>query len=87
MWRLIYSKKLTVQAKKELERTLSSFDFSCGSSTTDLDLSDELADVHFMDLRCEDPVEKLYYSLGYEQICIYGSSEDDVDIPEKSYPI
>ena len=77
-----------MQAKKELERKLSSFDFSCGSSTTDLDLSDELADVHFRDLRCEDPVEKLYYSLGYEQICIYCSSEpDDVDITEKCYPI
>ena len=88
MWRLIYSKKkLTVEAKKELERKLSSFDFSCGASTTDLDLSDELADVHFRDLRCEDPIEKLYYSMGYEQICIYCSSEDDVDIPEKCYPI
>ena len=41
IWRLI-KKNLTVEAKKGLERKLSSFDFSCGASTTDLDLSDEL---------------------------------------------
>ena len=76
MWRLIYSKKkLTSQNKKELERKLSGFDFSCGSSTADLHLcDDELADVHFRDLRCEDPVEKLYYSMGFEQICVYCST-------------
>ena len=64
MWRLIYSKKkLTSQAKKELERKLNNFDFSCGASTSDLDLSDELSNVHFRYLRCEDPVEKWYYSI------------------------
>ena len=64
MWRLIYSKKnWTSQAIKELERKLNNFDFSCGASTSDLNLSDELSNVHFRDLRCEDPVEKLYYSI------------------------
>lgn len=43
-WRLIYSKKkLASQNKKELKKKLSGFDFSCGSSTADLDLCDELA--------------------------------------------
>ena len=70
MWRLIYSKKiLTSQAKNELEIKLNNFDFSCGANTYDLDVSDELSNVHFRDLRCEDPVEKLYYSMGYEPIC------------------
>ncbi len=81
---------ISTRKKKKLERKLNtcSFDFSCGASTTDLDLSNELDDVHLRDLRCEDPVDKLYnYSRGYEQICIYCSSEDDVDIPEKRYPI
>ena len=59
-------------------RNLSNFDFSCGARTSDMDLPDELSDVHFRDLRCEDPVEKLYYSMGYEQICIYCSTEDDL---------
>ena len=38
-------------------------------------------------LQCEEPVEKLYYSMGYEPICIYCSSEDNLDIPNDSYPI
>ena len=88
MWRLIYSKKkLSSQAKSELESKLSNFDFSCGATTSDMDLPDELSDVHFRDLRYEDPVEKLYYSLGYEQICIYCSTEDDLDTSENYYPI
>ena len=52
MWRLIYSKKkFTSQAKKELERKLNNFDFSLGASTSDLDLSDELSNVHFSTTR------------------------------------
>ena len=88
MWRLIYSKKiLTYQAKNELEIKLNNFVFSCGANTYDLDLSDELSNVRFRDLRCEDPVEKLYYSMGYEPICIYCSAEDDLNITEKFYPV
>ena len=84
-WRLIYSKKkLSSQTKSELERKLSNLDFSCGASTSDMDLPDELSNVHFRDLRCEDPVEKLYYSMGYEQIC---STEDDLDTSENYYLI
>ena len=50
MLRLIYSKKkLTSQAKTELERKLNNFDFGCGASTSDLNLSDELSNVHFSD--------------------------------------
>ena len=60
--------------RKELERKLSNFDFSCGANASDLDLPAELSDVHFSDLRCKDPVEKLYYLLGFEQICIYYST-------------
>ena len=68
---------------------LSYFDFSCGASTLDIGLSDELSNAHFRDFRCEDPVEKLYYSMGYEQICIIilFSTEDDLDTSENYYPI
>ena len=88
MWRLTYSrKKLSAQARKELDKKLSEFDFSCGFNLSDLDLPDCLVDVHCRDLRCGDPVEKLYYSMGYENICIYCSSEDYIIIPDKCYPI
>ena len=39
--------KLTSQPKTELERKLNNFDFGCGASTSDLNLSDELSNVHF----------------------------------------
>ena len=66
----VCGEKLSSQSKSGLERKLSNFDFSCGASMSDMGLPDELSDVHFRDLRCEDPVQKLYYSMGYEQICI-----------------
>ena len=88
MWRLLYvKKKLNKQARNELEKRLGDFDFSCGSSTSDLDLPEELSDVHFRSLRCEDPVERLHYSMGYEPICIQCSSEDDLKLSDNEYPI
>ena len=33
------------------------------------------------------PVEKLYYSMGYENICIFCSCDDGITIPDKCYPI
>ena len=85
----LFKEKSIVASQKELERKLNNFDFSCGAITSDLDLPDELkeSDVHFRDLRCKDPVKKLYYSMGFEQICIYCSTEDDLDIRENFYPI
>ena len=69
------------------KKTLRTFDFSCGASTLDLDLPDELSHVHFRDLNCEDPVEKLYYSMGYDPICIYCASEDELETQEIFFPI
>lgn len=53
----------------------------------DLELPEKFADVHFRDLKCADPVERLYYSLGYEPICFFCSSENDLNITDKQYPI
>ena len=59
----LFKEETISTAKKELERKLNNFDFSCGASRSDLDLSEEFTDVHFRDLRSEDPVEKLYILL------------------------
>ena len=40
--------------------------------------------MHFGDLRCEDAVERLYYSMGLNTYC---SSVDDLNMPNKCYPI
>lgn len=53
---------MTAQWTRQLEQKLNKFNFGSGASTSDLDLLKELTDVHF----CEDPVKKLYYSMGYE---------------------
>ena len=37
MWRLVYAKKLSEHRRRELEKMLQTFDFSCGASTLDLD--------------------------------------------------
>ena len=88
MWRLIYSPyKLKAEDKRILESKLDSFAFSCGTDLEELDLPEHLQNLSVRPLQCEDPVEKLYYSMGYEPICIYCSSEDSLDIPNDSYPI
>ena len=88
MWRLIYArKKLSTVVRKELDKIMNKFDFSCGFNFSDLDSPDCLADVHCRDLGCGSPVEKLYYSMGYENICIFCSCDDDITIPDKCYPI
>ena len=88
MWRLVYvKKKLSAHWRCELEKMLQTFDSSCGASTLDLDLSDELSHVHFRDLNCENPIEKLYYSMGYDPIYIYCASEDELESQENFFPI
>ena len=75
MRRLVYSKrKLKPQERTEVERGLDGLSFSCGAHLEDSDLPDHLKAIVFMcKLSCEDPVEKLYYSAQYEDICVHCS--------------
>ena len=62
--------------------------FSCGANFADLELEDDFPLVYVRDISCDDPIEKLYYSAGYESICIYCGQEvtEDTDSASKSYP-
>ena len=73
MWRLLYSKrKLKAQEKVEVEQGLNGQSFSCGAQLQDSDLPDYLKEIVFVrKLACEDPVERLYYSAKFEDICIH----------------
>ena len=53
-----------------------------------LQLEDNFPLVYVQDLSCDDPIEKLYYSAGYEPICIHCGQEvtKDADSTSKSYP-
>ena len=87
MWRLIYSpNRLKAEDKRLLERKLDNFAFSCSTTLEELDLPEHMQNLAVRQLQCEKPVEKLYYSMGYEPIRIYCSSEDNLDIPNDSYP-
>ena len=82
MWRLVYAeKKLSVQLRKRLEKKLHFYTFSCGATFADLELEDDFTLVYVQDISCDDPIEKLYYSAGYEPICIYCGQEvtEDTD--------
>lgn len=88
MWRLLYSPtKLSDSEKQELNSLLTEFTFTCGGSLSDLGLSGKLGDVCVRKLECSDPVEKLYYSMKYDPICIYCSCEDNLTTPDNCYPL
>ena len=72
MWRLLYSKKkLKAEDRCLLTLQLEDLAFSCGALLQDLDLPAPLNEVYVRSVNCFDPIEKLYYSAGYEPICIY----------------
>ena len=61
---------------------LDDISYTCGATLDELELPDRLAGICVKDHCCYDMVEKLYYSCGYDPICIYCSSEDVEDSPE-----
>ena len=73
MWRLIYSKrKLKKNEREELEGALDGMSFSCGAQLQDADIPTYLKDIVYVrQMSCEDPIEKLYYSAKFEDICVY----------------
>ncbi len=89
-WRLLFSKKkLDPQCKNDLDNLLEDISYSCGTKLDELDLPDNLKSVCVKHHECHDPIEKLYYSSGFEPICIHCSSMDVVagdDGSDDTYP-
>ena len=90
MWRLVYSKyKLSAQERQTLDNALEDYVYSCGAQLSELGLEGRLGDdtVCVRDIRCYEPVEKLYYSVGtYELICIFCCSSENLTSKEDCYP-
>ena len=60
MWRLIYTtRKLSARV---VEASLDGLSFSCGS---------QLSVIFVGDSQCNDPVEALYYSANYTDLCVH----------------
>ena len=55
--------------------------FTSGSSLEELDLPAPLKEVYVRNVNCADPIEKLYYSAGYDPICIYCATDVTADSP------
>lgn len=87
MWHLIYSRyKLTLSELKQVSDSLEEFTYTCGSSFADLNFSGRSTKVCARNLQCYSPLEKLYYSLNKEPLCIYCCSDAGLTASEGCYP-
>ena len=91
-WRLIYAKKkLTCTQKQQLERVLNHVSFSCGTQLQDYsDLLQDMMDMVFArKLNCNEPIERLFYSAKFADICVHCSSESvsPWNDTEEFYPV
>ena len=85
MWRLFSKRKLTLPQQKSLETVMADISYSCRALFYDLNFPAGLESTCVRDHHCGDPIEKLYYSAGYDLIC---ASESVVSsIPEDYYPL
>ena len=85
-WRLLFCKhKLSVQEVSDLQSILDDVSYTCGTTFEDLDLPGRLTNVFVKDHSCGDSVEKLYYSCGYELICVHCASEEVTDSVDSDF--
>ena len=82
---IVRTRKLSSVARQELESLLEDDTFSCGAAFSDLELLSVLSEVCARDLQCYDPVEKLYYSMNYNPICIYCCAEENQVTKDRYY--
>ena len=62
---------MDVCKRRFLLRLLDDYTYTCGSTLAELDLGEDFEDVEIKDHACGDVIEKLYYSAGFEPICVY----------------
>ena len=61
--------------KLQLEQALYGLSFSCRAQLQDADIQEHLKDTVFVrQMSCEEPIEKLYYSAKFTDICVYCSA-------------
>ena len=78
LWRLLYScNSLSDEERQKVQDSLGSVSFTCGVPIEDFDAD---LPVYTRSLNCYEPIEKQYYSAGYEPICVYCASTDELDM-------
>ena len=73
MWCLVYAtRKLKAPKIRKLRQTFEDLSFSCGAELQEAGLPLELEDVVYVKkMYCNEPIEQLYYSANFDDICIY----------------
>ena len=89
MWRLVYAnRKLKAAEIRKIRGTLDDLTFSCGADLQEVGLPPELDGVVYVKkMYCNEPIERLYYSANFDDICVYCAG----DVPpwsnmEEFYP-
>lgn len=79
-WRLLFSKrKLSAQDKTDIQSVIDDIIIYLWHYTAGIDLPEKFLCIYVREHNCFDPVEKLYYSAGFDPICIYCVTEDVED--------
>ena len=71
---------------EQLSTLLEDYTYTCGATLSDLELPDSLSSVCVRDVECYDPLEKLYFSMKYDPICIYCCGDKNLKSTEGYYP-
>ena len=72
-------KKLSKDLVLQLETILESLSYTCGSTFNDINFPEGMDSVCVRVHSCLDPIEKLYYSCGFDPICIYCGQSVELD--------
>ena len=79
-WRLLYSQyRLTKKERTDPEKALEDVSFTWGSPLQESELPGKLANVYVWDIVCEEPIERLYYTVKYPSICVHCASSLEID--------
>ena len=67
---------VTVADINSRKALLDNYSYTCGSPLQDIELPEPFKEVYVVrNISCYEPTEKLYYSAGYDPICIYYAEE------------
>ena len=88
MWRLLYSpRKLSPGLQKQLSTLLEDYTYTVWCDTLGLRaIPDSLSSVCVRHIECYDPLEKLYFSMKYDPICICCCGDKNRKSTEGYYP-
>ena len=69
---------MSFPTRQQLSTLLEDFTYTCGATLSDLDFPALWSEVCVPEIQCHDPVEKLYFSMNYDPICIHCCCEENL---------